>query len=1268
MKNNFLYLLIIVFIPLLAIGQQQQKTVELKWQGMYSETTIGEKQINYLSFDNAVNNYTFGSLPLYQTDISVNENDSAEVELIALETDTLSSDTLALLFDGDLIGNKFLTKITYLKNIIRINVLPLKNQGGMLLRLKKFKLLISLHKLPFKQRKITFIPYYANNSVLSSGVWHRLGITKTGVYRLDYNDFENMGLNPKQINPKNIRIYGNYNGILPEANSISRPNNLMENAISVEAGSDGHFDQGDYVLFYARGPMTWRYNPFTGRYDHQINIYTDTTWYFLTVSDKPGKRIATEESLNVTPKYIVTKNYDYQVHEKDLENLIASGKQWYGERLNGDTMERVFNFSFPDLRKDKAVYLHFDMVARSFKNTYYKLWVNNQLVIDSSRIYRILSATGMFARDSDRTLAFFADSSKLKVRVKYFSEDAVATAWINYIELNVVRDLSFTGTQMTFADPRVSAKGNVSRFVMSRANSALRIWDVSNIYNTTEIAYSLNGSELSFTVPTDLVRKFIAFDGSEYFHPVSFKAVANQNLHSIAHADMIIIAPKVFSNQAKRLAQFHINQDGLQCIVVEPQQIYNEFSSGSQDVSAIRDFIKMLYDKNVFDGKPGYLLLFGDGSFDYRNRLPDNTNFVPTYESKESLRETGSYVTDDFFGLLDENEGASAIGNLDIGIGRFPVSTPDEAKSAVDKVEHYMSHSDTVMRNWRNRICFVADDQDNNLHLKQAEKLSNIVDTDYPFININKIYSDAFTKVKIPEGYRYPEVNKRINQQMGKGVLIMNYTGHGGLIGWSDELILDLSAINAFDNFNNLPLFITATCEFSRFDDPNFVSAGEYTFLNKHGGAIGLLTTTRLAYANANIVLNKRIYKHLITRENGSPSRLGDLIRLAKIPSNDNFLNFVLLGDPALRLAIPYNNVVTTEINAQPVGQKTDTVHALSKVTVKGEIRNEKGLKIDDFNGFVYPKIFDKPTRYSTRGNDGNSYPQAFYVQDKVLFSGKVSVVKGKFSFSFVVPKDISYRYGFGKISYYAFDTVHMTDAKGFYRNLFIGGMNDGFIPDSQGPDIALYFNNRHFVSGGITSSNPELIADVSDEQGINATGLGLGRDITVWLDNDKSTQQTINIYFKMDVDSYQKGTIAYPLKNISEGMHTLTLKVWDIQNNSSEKTIAFDVVKRGELLLWDVKNYPNPFSSTTFFNFKHNRPGQVLDVNINIYSIQGRFVCNIHRKLTGNRDEITPILWDGRDVNGNEIKQGVYLYTVSVFDSQGNIVVRRQKFIKINQ
>ena len=1265
-------LLIGFIVPLILTGQTVVP-VTLNWSEMESvQGSVTGASINYYSFDGSTNVMDYGALPVFSYEaVLPAEYFHCQIDFTVSDADTLSVQETEQLTDNDLLADSVSYFVEYHGTRALVYLVPMYRikdaDGDRVVRLKAFQLFVDYIPYEPKGREQTNAATYATSSVLGSGTWYRMGIVKTGVYKLTYDDLVEMGVDPAQVDPARIGIFGNYDGLLPEANEKPAPDDLNENSIYIKGESDGKFDREDYILFYASGALTWKYNIFTGRFDHTTNIYADTVFYFFTPDKGTGKRIVQEENLSLDPTVTVNTFIDYKLHEEEKENLLKSGREWFGERFTGDTTERSFSFEFPNIRTDRPVYLHFQMAGRNFIPSYFDVFAGDKRVLDSVVINKVSPSSANYAILQKRKTTFLTNDDQINIRVKYYSDDPNSIAWLNFIELNAERDLIFSGGQMGFRDPHASASGNIARFNVRGKIQNATVWDISDIHNPKEVEYKTDADTLYFTQHTDELKDFVIFDGSEYYTPVEYVPVPNQDLHSITQVNLVIISPEKLLAQAQRIADLHQENDGLQYVIVTPQQVYNEFSSGSQDISAIRNFMRMLWKRDAFDSTPGYLFLFGDASFDYKYRVPENTNLVPTYESENSLRETQSFVTDDYFGLLDDNEGSASSGDLDIGIGRFPVSTPEQAATVVNKVEHYMSKDLTVMRDWRTKLCFVADDGDKNLHLKQANNLIDIADTLHPGFNINKIFSDAYPKVKIPGGERFPEVNKQINKQVESGSLIMNYTGHGGLIGWSNELILDVPTIRAYDNIDNLPLFITATCEFSRFDNPEFVSAGEYVILNEKGGGIGLLTTTRLAYAHANIQVNMRVYQNLLKREDGQRPRLGDIVRMSKIPSNKNFLNFVLLGDPALRLAYPHYDIMTNSLTNKSTGAVADTVNALSQVTVSGEVVDESGNRVENFNGYIYPKVYDKPSVYKTLGTDKGSIPTDFTLSDKILYSGIISVQNGVFNFTFMVPRDISYNYGFGKISYYAVDTVNFVDAWGAYDDLLIGGYDDSVENDGEGPEITLYLNDPSFEPGDVISSHPKLYATISDDQGINFTGHSLGRDITMILDEDPANTMVMNDYFKPDVDTYKSGRLTYQFNSLSRGWHTLTLKAWDLENNSSEESIEFYVNELADITLMHVMNYPNPFQDETHFSFTHNKNGEILEVSISIFDMNGRFIRSLNAKTDPESVRPSVITWDGTNYNGSVVPAGIYFYTMTVTDNFGNETVQYQKMIKMN-
>ncbi len=1104
----------------------------------------------------------------------------------------------------------------------------------------------------------------AGHSVLSEGEWYRIAVGQTGIQRITYDDLVAMGIDPAQTDPATIRIYGNGNGMLDESNATARPDDLSENAIEVIGEEDGRFDPGDYILFYGEGPVTWTFNDFYMKFEHELNLYTDQTCYFLTSGRGTGKRIRPAPVVAGNPTHVVTTFNDYRFHEKDEINLIKSGKLWWGEVFSTQLSYDI-SFSFPHLDLSQPLYLRTNLAARSPEMSYFRINYNGDTVL-VQEIASVVLGSSIYARSVTPNLVEInPQGTTIDLTISYDKPNNNSAGWLNYIEINSRSHLIFEAGQLQFRDVMSAGTGNTAQFEIDGQVPQLTVWDVTDPYDILIPETAISQGKMIFKTVADSIKEFVAFDGTQFHKPVFIEKVPNQDLHALEPANLIIVAHPPFMEQAFRLADFRLQNDGITSIVITPQQIYNEFSTGAQDVSAIRDFMKMLHDKAQPGQEPRYLLLFGDASFDYKNRLPEDNNLVPTFESRESLKYASSFVSDDFFGCLDEGEGSNGSGTQDIGIGRFPVQTVGQAKDMVDKVIHYSSNAPNVHGSWRNDMCFIGDDGDNNIHLGQAEDLTEIVDSLAPCYNISKIYLDAYTQLPTPSGDRYPEVNNAIDQAVEEGMLIVNYTGHGGEIGWGDERVLDMPMIQGWNNLDRMPAFVTATCEFSRFDDPALVSAGELVILNPKGGGIGLFTTTRLAYSQSNFALNKRFYDAAFEIDSitGEYPRMGDLIRKAKTPSNQNIKNFVLLGDPSLMLAYPDLRVKTLSVTSAPSEEQADTLKALMKVTVTGAIEDLWGNPVSNFNGLIYPKVFDKPVIYKTRGNDPNSKTTEFSIQDKLIYKGVVTVQDGNFIFTFVTPRDISYQVGWGKISYYAVDTSQFIDAQG-HEMILIGGADNQAPADIEGPEINVYLNNYSFISGDITTPQPVMIVFLKDESGINTVGNGIGHDITAILNDNLTMPIVLNDYFIPATDSHQEGEIRYVIGPFAKGEYSLTLKAWDICNNSSEKTVTFLVDTTARLSLSHVYNYPNPFNEGTYFTFSHNKPGEEFSVMIRIYSLMGKELTTLEYEFSTEYLKSDALYWDGRDESGNLLAAGLYLYEVRVTAGNGYFGIQSQKMM----
>jgi len=1103
---------------------------------------------------------------------------------------------------------------------------------------------------------------FKDSSVLSTGRWYKLAVIQTGIHRITYEDLVNMGLNPSQLNPANLRLYGNGSGMLPEMNSIPRVDDLRENSILVRDGGDGRFDPADDILFYGEAPDRWFLDTLTRQFYHSKNLYSDSTYYFLTPDLGPGKRVIPKASSDSVPTFFSNRFNDYMFHEVDEINLIKSGKIWFGEVFNNQKNSYDFPLSFPNIYPAAVMNIRTFVVARSTEISRFFLFNGSQKV-DSLTMDETNPESYYFAKLKVKSSLISHPAADLTLHLTYSLPVSNAVGWLNYLEVNCIRQLIWVKPQMPFRDVNTSGQPKIMEFAIRQSTPEMVVWNVTNPGGIRQMMGTVTDSTFRYRMYTDTLTEFIAFDGS-FFYPVKIcGTVSNQNLHAMQPAEMVIVTNPLFEEEANILASFHKQTNGMTVHVARTDQIYTEFGCGQKDPTAIRDFARMLYTRGTNGNTLKYLLLFGDGSYDPKDRIPNNNNLVPAYQSTESLKSVGTYVADDYYGILGPNEGIDANGSLELGIGRLPVTTKEEAQSLVAKIMHYSEKHDTIMGDWRNVITLVADDENNNLHFDQGEELSAIVAAKYPNFNVNKIYFDAYQMIKIPGGSRFPDANKALNEAVRKGSLIINYNGHGGEAGWSYEQVLTVPDIESWKNFNKLPVFLTATCEFSRFDNPERFSAGEMVILHPNGGAISLYTTTRMAFATSNQRLDTSFFRHLMDKKNGDYITMGDLIRVSKNnnANNSNIRNFVLLGDPAQRIAFPGYQVKATSINDEALNQ-ADTVRGLSKVTVKGYIADQTDQKVTSFNGILDSKIFDKPVPYTTIGNTSDSYPARFYVQNSLLSQGVSKVEAGEFEFSFVMPKEIALQYGKGKLSLYAHSDS--TDASGYTNQIIIGGVDPNVNPENPGPEIALFMGDRNFVSGNRISRNSMLIADIADPDGINYVGLGIGHEIIAVLDDSWSKAIVLNDYYLPDTNTYASGSVGYLFYNLSPGLHRLTVKAWDMYNNSSEKEIFFTV--DNSLTVKNIQNHPNPFMDKTWFYFEPVQNPGGLDVQIHIFDLAGRPVRDLGAYFPQHLTDLSRLEWDGTDFNGNRVSTGVYPYKIIFKGRDGSYSQAAQKLVVI--
>ncbi|MFZ4783883.1 MAG: type IX secretion system sortase PorU [Flavobacteriales bacterium] len=1153
-----------------------------------------------------------------------------------------------------------------------VSVLPLRLNNGNIERLTSFTLEVDVRdSTKPSNRTLSF----AEHSQLSTGTWYKMAIARDGVYKIDRNLLTSLGIDASTINPQQINIYGNGGSLLPEDNSADRSDDLQKNAIYIEGESDGSFGNNDFILFYGKGPDTWTLTGSgeTSYWAHNKNYYSDSAFYFIRIDDTDPLRISNYSEPGASATQTVNTFQDYQYIENDQYNIAKSGREFLGDAFEINT-SATYTFSMPNLVSGTGRF-DYQAAIRSIggaSNFTFNV-AGTPVSTASSPVFD--NTTSSVADIESGSVNFNPTGNSISVAVNFAKFNSESQGWIDYMRVNAIRNLTMAGNQLRFRDARTISAGSISEFQLGGAAAVYAIWDVSNPLQPQKINFTL-GATITWKAETSDLKEFIAFTNSGYLTPTPKGAVANQDLHALNDIDLVIITAPKHASYAQQIADIHSNE-GWTVAIVTPEQIYNEFSSGNPDVVAFRMLMKMLYDRAAGDENiaPKELLLFGDGTYlNNKGLLAQQGYNVMVFESNNSISPLSSYVSDDYYVCLDDNENGAASNKLDCGIGRIPASNASEAEAYVNKLKGYVAantspngdaycigdETESSFGQWRNILTFISDDQDGDglpfeqVHLETSDDMADSVAKYHPSYDLVKLYMDAFKQTVTPGGERYNEGAEAIKQRVQNGSLLVTYIGHGGHKGFAHERILNIPTISGWTNFNRLPVFLTATCELARFDDPSEVTAGEILINNPSGGAIAMLTTTRIVTSGANRELDEAFFAVAFEDETISDLTLGKINMLTKNGvglSNSSKPNFSLLGDPALRMRYPEKYVYTTHINETEMTVFTDTLKALQEVVFTGFVGDADGNKLTDFNGFVYPSVYDKASYVETQNNDGGDI-QNYTTFNKILYKGKATVTAGDFSFRFVVPYDINYTVDSARVSYYA--VAGNVDAHGFNEDFLIGSALSGAQLNTVGPAIDLFLNDSTFVSGGITDTKPILLAQLKDENGINTVGNGIGHDLIAVLDEDTQNPIRLNDYYEADLDTYKSGTVRYQMPTIATGSHTLRLKAWDIHNNSSETTIEFVVADDAGIALEHVLNYPNPFTTHTEFFFEHNQPCEFLDVRIQVFTVGGKLVKTINQqvKQAGYRSE--GIAWDGTDDYGDRIGKGVYVYKIEVMNETG--------------
>ena len=1274
MKRNLTLLLVFLFSSI-----SFSQTIKMDWEGS-TVIDYGSSKVTVPFFKNESFGYEEGAVYLRM----VEKHNGIDRKVTNLVWQKISEKEL---FDLNYysLPTEDQSEVSYYTNpytqekSANIRIAALKYEKGSIYRLSSFNIVNAENKIENKNwaNKIG-----TSDNPLKQGNFYKIKVDRSGVFKITAKFLRDNGINPGNINPKNFRIYGNGGLMLPEHNQDSRFDALQENAIQVIGENDGVWNEEDYALFYAQGPNG--YNVYKGsngngnrrietrsdKSNNFINIYDDFAYYFINFDNGPGKRI--QEVDQPTNATVISRYDEYQYINEEKFNLMKIGRIWTGDAFNGNKTV-TFTTRSPIQPTDVILY-----------RTRYIAYQaqGNKMTVNINNVNPVTFSVAPDDRNEYKTVPYYGSQSNLSGNQLSFNY-APNTAgnpngkfYFDYAEVQYKEDLKFNNNQMNFRSYGISeGSGNTYTFNLSDAATAEQVWQVSDITNVVKkVNKSGNTSNFNFGYVADsnlFVNEFVAFKNSEAFAPAFVGKIDNQDLASLQNIDYLMITVPEMMGQAQRLANYY--QDKYTVAVVDINKIYNEFSSGSKDITAFRDFATRL---NTPTGKLKYLFILGDTSYDYKGKNYPGSAVVPSYESEESGNYADSFVTDDYFVMT----GPQSLGSVTVSatlpnlpVGRLPAANIAEAKLLIDKALAYnngLPGQSTPFGEWRMKMDFVVDDDADNLlpfHNTMNGSLASVFEsgTLRKEYNIRKLYLDAFTAQTSAGGQRYPQVNQAISNDVGNSLYLF-YFGHGGINGWAQERVLTIDMIQNFNNYNNIysrfPLVSTITCEFTLWDDPATFSAGEQVIKSKTGGASTMITSSRAIGVGYGEQFTTIFTKHLFQLINDDFLNLGDALLKAKIekgPSNDHLkVNF--LGDPATKLSRPARLITIDEIESPVPNQ----LRALDFVKVKGHITKADGVTIDEtFNGRVAVNIFDKRLTKKTLNNDGmpKMNPVLTYTEEgsPIVKSSGVAT-NGVFTVEFYVPKDINYEIGTGRILAYADNKVFDV-----FQNQpqVIGGINPDGINDNEPPKVKLYMNNTNFADGGITDQNPLLLACVTDDKGINSTGSGIGHDITVILDGKIIDTVVLNdFYFSGEgngctnptLADYQKGNVTYPFRNLSPGEHQLVFKVWDINNNSSTATLNFIVKDESNqnLIVKKLLNWPNPFTNKTYVQFEHNCD-DVLDVNVQVYTITGKLVKTISTTVTaepflqGFRTPRTAIEWDGNDDFGDAVGKGTYIFKI---------------------
>ena len=1082
-------------------------------------------------------------------------------------------------------------------------------------------------------------------SPFAQGVWYKIEIAQTGIYKIDRQFLLNSGVPSSMLGDiQSVRIIGSGGRALSEQLSTPRPDPLEEVPRHViDRNGNGVFDAEDVVVFFGRSTRSWVYDSTARSSRHIINPYSERSVYFLSMGGTAGKGMDSVASMSM-PGAFRAPDFEGRVFlEEESVNLIYSGRQWFGQAFDTESRTAVFTNQLPGFVPGTATTYRVVVLSRSSSTQSFRFEENAQLLgrISLPAVV-VTSIESAYASRSPVTTFSFSGAypdSRSVFRITYEPTGSSARGWLDWLEILYRRSFAAVNDELQCStyDTTAVVEYELSGF-SSRQIEVFDVTDHGQVHRVSNLEFNpVDPTRAIFQLAhtEGSPRELIAVTPSGYRVPPAMTPIPNSDLRGMqSGAEYVIIAPAAFVSQAERLRSHRVQRDGLSGIVVPLEHIHNEFGGGIVDPTSVRDFL--LNARSQWQVPPRYVLLFGDGHYDYKGILSTEPNWIPPYESDESIVQILSYATDDYFAVLDAGNSRTSI-----AMGRIPVSSQGEASIVVDKILSYESNQ--FFDSWKTRVTFVADDgltsagNDGTIHTAQADLLAQ---TYTPSVmDRRKIYIVGYPTVSSSSGRRKPEANKAIIDAINRGTLMINYTGHGNPEVWAHEWVFTREeSLSKLTNADRLTFLVAATCDFARFDNPLEQSAGEEIFLMEGGGSVGVLTSSRAVYSFQNAQFNNTFYSEVFKRDSaGAYSRLGDaMFRTKQILYATNDIKYHLFADPAMRLAIPQQIARIDSINGASLSVVVD-VPTLGTMAVDGQVTNPDGSERSDFNGRALLEVYDSKQRIIVPEWGSFSYD----VNGSILYRGEISVTGGRFSGVAPIPKDVSYADNPARVSVYAFDQT--VDATGYTESLRIAGTDTTAVIDTTGPRVDIYFNDEAFRSGDVTAPGSTLLVKLEDGSGINTSTAGIGHRLEARF---SALSQPVDLteFYRSNLDTYQSGQVTFPAPELPEGRQSVTVKAWDTRNNSSEEEIFFEVRASSDLDVYNVMNFPNPFSRSTRFTFQRSSTDPVR-VEIKVYTVAGRLIQVL--ELPSTIDRFVEFEWDGRDRDGNEIANGVYFYKV---------------------